>query len=309
MEPQERAAAAALDGVGLTALIVAQARAAESGRPDRLFDDPLAQAFVAAAGPAFAAAVAPLGDLLTVQSAYVAIRTRFFDDCLLAAADAGCRQVVVLGAGLETRAFRLAWPPAMRLFELDLPAMIEFKERVLDAQSAQPTCERFVVRADLREEWPTMLAAAGHRADQPTAWLAEGLMMYLGEADRDRLLVRLGALSAPGSWLGLDHRGPVDRDRPPGSGDTRRPSGPSSTDFGDRAGESPVARLGIQMPVDAADPSLMDPDAWLAGHGWGAVVYPPAEAFVRYGRPVPPALAAVAVRLWLASASLIASSV
>ena len=70
------------------------------------------------------------------------IRTRFFDDYLLAACVAGCTQVVLLAAGLDTRVFRLPWPDDVCLFELDLPEVQTFKERVLAGQGAVPRCER-----------------------------------------------------------------------------------------------------------------------------------------------------------------------
>lgn len=57
------------------------------------------------------------------------IRTRFYDDYLTAATAAGSRQVVLLAAGLDTRAFRLAWPAGTRVFELDLPGVLAFRRR------------------------------------------------------------------------------------------------------------------------------------------------------------------------------------
>ncbi len=110
--------------MGKTALGVALRRAQESRRPDRLFDDSYAEAFVAAAPGTFPedhAASSELVSLGVLFSFHAVIRTRFFDDYLLAACAAGCRQVVLLAAGLDTRAFRLPWPPGVRLFELDLP--------------------------------------------------------------------------------------------------------------------------------------------------------------------------------------------
>ena len=138
-------------GVGKTALGVARVRALESQREDRLFDDPYAQAFVDAAPGAFPeeravrarpAAHGPLASLGAAFSAHAVIRTRFYDDFLTAATAAGSRQVVLLAAGLDTRAFRLAWPAGTRVFELDLPGVLAFKEAVLGAHGAVPRCER-----------------------------------------------------------------------------------------------------------------------------------------------------------------------
>ncbi|MEV4259539.1 SAM-dependent methyltransferase, partial [Spirillospora sp. NPDC049652] len=135
-------------GVGRTALGVARMRAAEHRRPDRLFTDPFAAAFAAAGPPAPPGRDGPMRDLLILQ---VIVRTRFYDDYLRAAADAGIRQVVLLAAGLDTRAFRLDWPAGTRLFEVDLPDVLAFKAATL--ADAEPRCERAAVAADLREEW------------------------------------------------------------------------------------------------------------------------------------------------------------
>jgi methyltransferase (TIGR00027 family) len=153
-DPTER-----LGGVSDTALGAAEMRAAESLRADRLVDDPYAAAFVAAAPPLFPdvpsfADETELAALVEAGVTGVGVRTRFFDDQLEGACAAGCRQVVLLAAGLDTRAFRLDWPDGVRVFELDLPALFAFKEHVLAEQRASPRCDRRVVPVDLREDWP-----------------------------------------------------------------------------------------------------------------------------------------------------------
>ncbi len=124
--------AAQLSPVSRTALAVARVRAYESSRPEPLFTDPYALAFIAASGTPMPTA-APAGPLAQWLVARGIMRTRFYDDRLLAAAADG-GQVVVLAAGLDTRAYRLAWPPGTRLFEIDLPAVLDFKQEVLDEQ-------------------------------------------------------------------------------------------------------------------------------------------------------------------------------
>lgn len=191
----------------MTAIGMARIRADESRRPDRLFDDPLAAAFVAAApelpprGRTGGRAVRSLGAWLAFQGV---IRTRFYDEYLTAAARDGCRQVVLLAAGLDTRAFRLDWPHDLRLFELDLPEVLGFKQRVLDQRHAVPRCRRTTVAADLRGDWPARLVAAGFQPQQPAAWLAEGLLVYLTAAEVIELFDAVGRLSAPGSQLALE---------------------------------------------------------------------------------------------------------
>jgi methyltransferase (TIGR00027 family) len=275
-------------GIGWTALLVARARANESRRDDRLFEDPLAQAFVQAGGEALAAAerTLPGGDQREVnrwREDSIAIRTAFLDRVLIEAVGAGCRQAVIVAAGLDTRAFRLSWPSGSQVFEVDMPDVLAFKERVLEEVGASPRCERIMVAADLREpDWPERLRTAGFQPDAPSAWLMEGLLMYLAEEDRNRLVGAVGRLSCPGSRLGLDHR----------SGFFAVPT-------------LPGMQL-AQTPADhSAAPSLTEPRAWLARHGWRAEVRQPAELFEAYGRPLPPPLqpqAKGAALAWLGSA-------
>ena len=203
-----------LGGVGKTALGVAMVRATESRRADRLFDDPYAQAFVDAAPGAFPeepktseelAALGPMASLGAVFYAHAVIRTRFFDDYLTAATAAGCSQVVLLAAGLDTRAFRLAWQAGTRVFEVDLPEVLALKDGVLAAQGAAPHCQRTTVPADLRGGWTKAVTEAGFDRARPAAWLAEGLLIYLSAAETRRLLTSISELSAPGSQLSFEH--------------------------------------------------------------------------------------------------------
>ncbi|MEV4055375.1 SAM-dependent methyltransferase [Amycolatopsis sp. NPDC049688] len=253
-----------LPAVSRTAVGVAALRAYESSRPDRLFDDPYAAAFVEAGRSVLpdagrGGAQAGLGSLFYAQ---IVIRTRFFDDYLLGA---GCGQVVLLAAGLDTRAFRLAWPPGTRLFELDLPEVLAFKDGVLAEQRATPACERAVVRADLREDWATALRGAGFDPAAPTAWLAEGLLIYLSYEDAERLLTTVGELSAPGSRVSFEHR-PAD----------------SASSLFSRARETEggehVTGLWLGGLRDTGP-------EWLAAHGWQPSTVTRADVAAGYGRP------------------------
>jgi methyltransferase (TIGR00027 family) len=165
-------------GVGKTALGAAMVRAEESRRGDRLFDDPYADAFLAAAPGVFnreqRAAAAHVGDMAGWGAAFwshAVVRTRFFDDYLADAAGGGIRQVVLLAAGLDTRAYRLPWPVGVRLFELDLPEVLDFKQRVLDQQAATARCDRRAIGVDLRQDWvrPGQRQACS-QTSQPPGW-------------------------------------------------------------------------------------------------------------------------------------------
>jgi len=147
-------AMSSLPAVSRTAVGVARVRAMETARPEPLFRDPYAAAFVAAAGDE---AASPGRATLTDEqrrwragiALHITVRTRFFDDYLVEAVASGCEQVVLLGAGLDTRALRLGWPAQLRWFELDLPEVLAFKQAVLDDLGAAATCDRRTLPTDL----------------------------------------------------------------------------------------------------------------------------------------------------------------
>jgi steroid delta-isomerase-like uncharacterized protein len=143
-----------------------------------------------------------------------AIRTRFFDDFLLAqTARQDVRQVIVIAAGLDTRAFRLDWPPNTRLFELDQREVLAHKDRVLRALRGTPACNRSVVAVDFREPWTDLFVEAGYDVGRRSVWFAEGLTFYLDEAELGTLFVDIARIALPGDALGCDfvtHPLPVD---------------------------------------------------------------------------------------------------
>ena len=178
-----------MDPVGLTSRWMAAARARESQRLDRLFDDPLAAALAGPEGFAW------LDELERAQpwgepALYVVVRTRFFDEFLLRATwEAGARQVVLLAAGMDARAFRLGWPPGTRLYELDRPEVIDAKDAVASGAGAHPTCERQTISVDLEHpSWSDALLSAEYEAQEWSVWLAEGLLFYMTEAATRELL-------------------------------------------------------------------------------------------------------------------------
>lgn len=191
-------------GVAMTGIGVAVIRARESERDDRLYDDPLAHAFVAAAREGFTAdRWQQLTTLADQFYAGRAVAVRLFDDRVRQAVEAGIRQIVLLGAGLDTRAFRMALPPEVVVFEIDLRETFAFKEAVLDREGAISTCRRQVVVGDLRADWRTPLLHNGFRADMPTYWVDEGTLGYLTQDWNQRVVVTLTELSAPGSRFGV----------------------------------------------------------------------------------------------------------
>ena len=200
--------------VGATATAVAARRAMASKGPNPLIDDPFAEPLVNAVGvDAFIRMMNGEIELADDDPAFtpqrlaegMAVRTRFFDSFFADAAAAGVRQSVILAAGLDTRAYRLAWPADTVVYEIDQPRVIEFKTRTLADLGAAPSADRRAVAVDLRDDWPQALQDNGFDLQRPTAWIAEGLLGYLPPEAQDRLFDNITALSFCGSRLGTGY--------------------------------------------------------------------------------------------------------
>lgn len=200
--------------VGSTALGVAAARAAETESDNPLIRDLFARVFLDAVGdgmwsiyadPKLLAQASEIDPQVRARAQmlvdFMATRTAFFDEYFLRAAGSGVRQVVILAAGLDARAWRLPWPDGTVVYELDQPKVLEFKTATLDRHGATPTARLVNVPIDLRQDWPKALQEAGFDPGRPSAWSAEGLVRYLPAQAQDLLFERIDALSAPGSWL------------------------------------------------------------------------------------------------------------
>ncbi len=201
--------------VGATATMVAAGRAMASKDPRGLINDPFAEPLVRAVGLDFFTKmmdgeldmssvenVSPLRAQAMVDG--MAVRTKYFDDYFLNATGAGVRQAVILASGLDSRAYRLAWPAGTVVYEIDQPQVIDFKTTTLAGIGAEPTATRRTVPIDLRADWPAALQAAGLDTTAPTAWLAEGLLIYLPPEAQDRLFDNITALSVAGSTIATE---------------------------------------------------------------------------------------------------------
>ena len=199
--------------VGATATAVAASRATASQGPNALLNDPWADPLVRAVGidtfiKLIDGEIQRSDDPLLNRQAMneqITVRTRFFDDFFIQATGSGIKQAVILASGLDTRAYRLPWPADTVVYEIDQPQVIEFKTRTLAGLGAEPAAQRRTVAIDLRDDWPAALQAAGFDAGRPTAWSAEGLLVYLPPEAQDRLFDNIAALSAPGSRIATEH--------------------------------------------------------------------------------------------------------
>jgi len=191
--------------IAATARTTASIRARETARADGLFRDPLAEVL---AGPEAMAALSAMPEAVQARSSmYTVIRTRVFDDWLMSATgpDHAVSQVVLLGAGFDSRAFRLDWPAGVALWELDQPALLAAKAAILAHAAPAPGCLRTTVAVDFAHpDWPAALPPAGFRPELPTAWLAEGVFPYLTPEVAVGVLDAVARLSPPGSLFAAD---------------------------------------------------------------------------------------------------------
>jgi methyltransferase (TIGR00027 family) len=199
--------------VGVTATFGALARAVATNKG--LINDAFAEPLVRAVGADYFVRVVEddlfsdddgADPVMTGLIDILAAHTRFVDEFLADAGRAGIRQVVILGSGLDTRPYRLWWPPGTTVFEIDRPQVLDFKSEVLRGLGAELAANRCAVGIDLRQDWLAALRRVGFDAAQPTLWIAEQLLVgYLPPAVQNRLLQDVTAVSAAGSRLATDH--------------------------------------------------------------------------------------------------------
>jgi methyltransferase (TIGR00027 family) len=273
--------------VGATAVMVAAARATESDRPDALINDPYAKLLVANAATGVWEAMLDESMVAKVEAMdpetaavvhhmrnYQAVRTHFFDAYFAAAVSAGIRQVVILASGLDSRAYRLDWLAGTVVYEIDQPKVLAYKSETLAERDVRPSADRREVPIDLRQDWPTALRAAGFDPTAPTAWLAEGLLMYLPAAAQDRLFEQITELSAPGSRIAAETAAR--------HADERR------EEMRERF-KRVADQLGFEQTVDVQDLVYNDEDRavvvdWLNRNGWRATAQHSHDEMRRLGR-------------------------
>lgn len=243
--------------LGSTARWTAAVRARERTRVDRLFDDPWAALLAGKQGEDWIEHRTE-GSVLPIV-----LRTRFFDEFIeRITLQGGIRQVVLMAAGLDTRAFRLTWPEQTRVFELDQPGVLQYKEQILHSAGAQPVCARQTIELDLNGPWQEPLVQAGFDLQRPSGWLLEGFLFYLASEHITRLLDQIDGLAAAGSWLGFDI-------------------------VNNAVLTSPLTRPWIDMQAASGAPwigTMDDPQGFLAGHGWKATLSQAGQPDAHHGR-------------------------
>ena len=270
--------------VGATATMVAAARALATEETDPIINDPFAAPLVRAVGIDFFTRVIDgdieLGDAgvdgtaeLQTETDSLAVRTRFFDDFFTDAAAAGIEQSVILAAGLDSRAYRLNWPAGSTVYEVDQPQVVAFKTDTMAALGAEPTAQRRTVSVDLRDDWPTALRDSGFDDTKPSAWSAEGLLMYLPPEAQDRLFDHIGTLSAPGSRIATEYH--------PDNGSTMAERGKAMSDR--------WANIGCDVDLSGLfyEGDRNNVADYLSERGWDVLARYRRDLFGEYGRVYP----------------------
>ena len=274
--------------VGATAVMVAAARAVETEQPEPLIRDPYAKLLVTNAGagviweamldPGMADKVAAIdaetAAIITHMRGYQAVRTNFFDTFFATAVADGIRQVVILASGLDSRAYRLDWPAGTVVYEVDQPLVLDYKSTTMSQNDVLPAAERRAVPIDLRQDWPAALRAAGFDPAARTAWLAEGLLMYLPAEAQDRLFTQIGELSRAGSRIAAETAA--------SHADDRR------QEMRERF-QQVAEVLGLEQSIDVGELIYHDDDRanvadWLNQHGWRAQGLNSGDEMRRLGR-------------------------
>lgn len=261
-----------------TAYWTAAVRARESAREDRLFNDPWAADLAGSAGLAW------VEERAAENVVAMVLRTRYFDDFLqCVAAEKGVRQIVLVAAGLDTRAYRLRWPEQTQIFELEQAAVLTYKAHILESVGANPTCEHHPIAVDLTTSWETALTAAGFDPQYPSVWLLEGFLFYLSPENLIRVLERAMNLAVTGSFVGFDIINSLTL-------------------------TSPLTKAWVEMQANSGAPwigTMDDPQAFLAARNWQATVTPlgaPPTNYDRWPGPVIPATIPGMPHLWFVTA-------
>jgi methyltransferase (TIGR00027 family) len=243
--------------LGGTAYWTAGVRARESRREDRLFSDPWAAALAGETGENWCAQHTEESTLPIV------VRTRYFDDFLRnISLRESIRNVVLMGAGLDTRAFRINWRPGVQFFELDQRVVLDYKETILHSLEAKPTCERQIICTNLTQPWKDALLESGFNPNKRSVWLLEGLLFYLPCESVGQILDAVDSLAATGSRLGFDI-------------------------INSAVLSSHYTKAWIDMQAESGAPwiSFMDdPEAFLAIRDWSAALSQAGQPDAHYGR-------------------------
>lgn len=185
-----------INDVSDTAFWIAHYRSVETGRPDALFKDPLAGCLAGERGKA----IAEYMPRSKVTAWAVVMRTCIIDDHIRTALREGADTILNLGAGLDTRPYRMDLPNALNWIEVDYPHVIEYKEQRLAGNA--PRCHLDRIKCDLADDAARRrILAAANRSASKLLILTEGFVPYLSTQQVATLAADLKSLENARYWL------------------------------------------------------------------------------------------------------------
>jgi methyltransferase (TIGR00027 family) len=156
--------------------------------------------------------------------------------------------------------------------------VLEFKRAILADHGDKPRAERHEVPIDLRLDWPTALGASGFEPTVPTAWLVEGLLIYLSPAEQDLLFERVASLSAPGSRAGIEQMDNFDPETYRAMTDAQsEEGGPDAAAVCWRGGAEWASLIDNEPHSDAVE--------WFGRRGWTGTATRLTDQLAALGRP------------------------
>jgi methyltransferase (TIGR00027 family) len=185
-----------IEDVSDTALWVANFRAIEGRRPDAVFRDPLADVLLGERGRKLAESM-PDSRLMEW---FMVIRTSAIDRLIATAIEQGADTVINLGAGLDTRPYRMRLPQSLRWIEVDFPHMVRLKDGKLAKEKTECLLERVALDLSKRDARREFLASATRESKRALV-ITEGVIPYLTPQEASELAEDLAATPAVERWI------------------------------------------------------------------------------------------------------------
>jgi methyltransferase (TIGR00027 family) len=192
-----------IQDVSDTAFWIAHHRALESARPDAAFRDPLAERLAGERGRRISDAMSTS----QVVAWTVTLRTVIIDDLIREAIESGVETILNLGAGLDTRPYRLSLPGSLRWIEADYPRVIEYKEGLLAGEQPRPRLERVKIDLAARQDRRAFLNEV-NRDSKRVLVLTEGVVPYLPNDEVASLAQDLRSMEHFSFWV-VDYFSPL----------------------------------------------------------------------------------------------------
>jgi len=188
-----------IEGISATAFAVAAIRARETEKADGLLKDEFAKYF---SEDILAKIPKEYTNLFYDRLIKIVVYRSLVSDTIIEdRINKNVRQIVNLGCGFDSKVYRLNLPPELKFYEIDVPAVLNYKSEVMHKINAKPKCQHYQIAMDLtnKDEWATQLLQNGFDKNLPTIFVLEGLVIYLNDDELRILFSLISNLSAKNS--------------------------------------------------------------------------------------------------------------